>query len=242
MSTFTSLLERDENLIPGVPQAPELLWRLLRAMAAFPFEADGASDSLDCNSYLTAFTVLRSGRSTLHVPGYRVRQPGEVGWVYRQKEPSEWTSLVFESLATEPGTDELCAAAASSIHESADLVDVMAACMWVEEDKQPWWANDFGPAVSQLPEARLKRRLRWPIKRSDFSLLMRLALLVRNARGNDTDEPKSVDSLSGDDETVRALLGTVVEARVEAVSWEFFSGVVEEHVVHISSQHRCGEY
>lgn len=240
-TTFTSLLERNENWIPGVSEAAELLWRVLRAVSAFPFARDDASDTLDCDTYLTAYSVLRRGRSVLRLPGYRVKKPNGGGRISRRREPSEWTSLVFESLA-KGRVDESDTPASSPVEDSVDLVDVMAACLHAG-DKQAWQAGDFERAVLAFPEARLKQLLRGRMDRCDFLLLMRLAVSIRNTRDHNGDEPKSPPSSGVDGEALHSLptILDVAEGE-EDVSWPLFAKAVEEHMVPRAYRPRFDDY
>lgn len=185
--------------------------------------------------------MLRRGRSVLRVPGYRVRGPGGMGRVPRRRESLEWTSLVFESLA-KPSADKCDAGVSSPVEESIDLVDVMAACLDAEDEKQLWQVADFERAVAPFPEARLKRLLRGLMDSWDFVLLIRLAASIRNTQDRDGDEPQSRPSSDLGREALHALPETLNVAEGEDVSWQLFAETVEEHMVPRAHRHCFDNY
>ena len=71
---------------------------------------------------------------------------------------------------------------------NVDLVDVMACCMDVAEDKYLWRAEDFAVAVQQPRRCGPMRGLDWRMHSAEFGLLIRLAESIRDAKGDETTE------------------------------------------------------
>lgn len=79
-----------------------------------------------------------------------------------------------------PPTDPMAPAHEDS---NVDAIDVMAACMDVEDEKHLFCARDFAAAVRQLPDTLALQKAGWRVRAADAVVIARLAESIRDARG-----------------------------------------------------------
>lgn len=218
--TFYALLAEEENHIPHTAEARELFWRLLTALAAFPFPRDGR-DALDHEAYLRACGILRYGSTVLSEPGYSLDRPSTRPRPRtRRRGRSEQVRFVFQSLANvspEDSVDKPCV----STENSMDLIDVMTVCMNVDDDKFVWYAKDFAAAVAQLSDSCTSQTLE-RMDEASYALLMQLAYSICGMSFN-TMEDQIVEQDLGH--------GSRDQVRRNAMSFAEFSKAIERNVV-----------
>ena len=218
--TLFALLAEEENHIPHAAEASELLWRLLTALAAFPFPRD-CRDALDQEAYLRACGILRCGSTVLSEPGYSLdRPPTRPRPRARRRGRLEQVRFVFQSLANvspEDSVDKSCV----STEDSIDLIDVMAVCMKVDDDKFVWYAKDFAAAVAQLSDSCTSQTL-GRMDEASYALLMQLAYSICGMSFN-TMEDQIVEQDLGH--------GSRDQVRRNAMSFAEFYKAIEQNMV-----------
>lgn len=232
--TLTRLMALEGNSIPNSAGAADLLWRIIQSFSSFPFASDQSSETLSWDSYLHAYALARSSRLVPHDPDYFLDPPGtRIQRNFRKRTSEDSHRFIFQALAS-PGYDSSAEKPGGerSIDDDVDLRDVMAACMDTDMDKYAWRADDFTPAIRQLPSSNSRRPLDPTIRLEDFELLWKLATSIRSVTngGGPPEEPLNSNKLA-EDPLIQAGDGRVPIFRSDSISWPEFSEAVANHMV-----------
>ena len=243
---FVALLEEDSSRIPRTPRSNQLLWRLLKAWAAFPFPLteDIENEALDLQSYLRVVALLRRGRSVLSEPDSSLEPRRPINTVlrhFRSRGRKQGIRFIFQALADiapvqeQEGRLEIETPPVATTDENVDLVDVMAACMDISTDRYAWFAEDFNRALAQLPSSRSVERLRGRMDHETFKSLVQLVDSMQSARRDERQksdgENATLAAEDSDDDGPTIPRFEITEAEGEGVSWPSFSQAVEEIMV-----------
>lgn len=152
-----------------------ILWRFLLEHSSFPFPPHENAEKLYWYPFLTAFASIRSGRVALKNVAYRSRNESTFGaGINRKRGRPESLRLWFQSLASiEPVEDAKRPASVSTVDGNEDLVDTMATCMKVDDDKRRFFAKDFDAAARQLSSSHSDRKLDWRLAWDDWVTLLK---------------------------------------------------------------------
>lgn len=150
----------------------------MKAHAAFPFPADDQDDRLHWLQFLSAFALSTSGASVLSNPGYYHSSSSDVDrrGPARKRGVHQRMRLLFQNLASVPPDSDTSNPSGSKSHSNEDLIDVMAVCMNVDDDKYAFYTRDFISATNKLPSSMTNRMLDWKMAPHDWKLLLRLAV------------------------------------------------------------------
>ena len=213
----------------------------MKAYAAFPFPADDQDDRLHWLRFLSAFALITSGASVLSNPGYYHSPSSDVNrrGPARKRGLHQRMRLLFQCLASIPPDCHVSHASGSKAHKNEDLIDTMAVCMDVEDDKYVFYARDFIPAMSKLPSSMTNRVLDWKIAPNDWMLLLRIPVhYLAQCYGIQPESEKE-----------RLALAEVVAQRIQChrqnrrqrqdTGWRDFHGIASSSLVRLLSKPPC---
>lgn len=159
----------------------------MKAHAAFSFPADDQDDRLHWLQFLSAFALITSGAIALSNPGYYHIPSSDVDrrGPARKRGLHQRMRLLFQNLASVPPDSETSNVSGSRSHSNEDLIDTMAVCMDVDDDKYAFYTRDFIAATDKLPSSMTNRRLEWKMAPNDWRLLLRLpSITLPNVTGS----------------------------------------------------------